>query len=252
MIRIGSFGTNFEIKLLCVFLIVIVCIYDWKIKKRADYWWILITGTIVWTLVEFYLQRSSIRLMEAHTLFGAKIPFWFSILIQGSSEGATIAIIGIFFGDRLLEKKTRYFWGMIYILLTGVVIFLTWNEHLPSASIGQNVSSRREIFNPLTVSLLVGITIFDLLWLRRLTGEIRNRGWMMIGVIIFSSTCWTIAAILANTRFIEMGLISNLHRAPLGIEAAGFFWDVVVELGFAYLLFFAIPMEFGLIKTANS
>ncbi|MFX1339888.1 MAG: hypothetical protein ACFFDK_14845, partial [Promethearchaeota archaeon] len=53
LIRGGSFGNDWGQKLIVAIIGIIACMYDYKTnEKRLDYFWVFITGTIIWSAVE--------------------------------------------------------------------------------------------------------------------------------------------------------------------------------------------------------
>jgi hypothetical protein len=137
MIRGGLFGEDFTIQFLLSVAAFVVCLADWRMHRRKDYFWVFITGSVVWTLAELVLQLTQTRELGTTYLFGIPIPFALSVILQGMAEGAAIAILGICIGDLLLAKSSRKA-GMIAfaIILAGITIVSSRNTPRPSTWAG--------------------------------------------------------------------------------------------------------------------
>jgi len=74
MIREGSFGEDFGLKLIISIIGLLICIYDWRTNdKRKHYFWVFITGTIIWSFAELVLQMADIRVLHEKDLFGIDV-----------------------------------------------------------------------------------------------------------------------------------------------------------------------------------
>ena len=56
MIRGGSFGEDFGIKLVLGVGALIASIYDWRKNKRFDYLWVYLFATMIWAGAELIIQ----------------------------------------------------------------------------------------------------------------------------------------------------------------------------------------------------
>lgn len=241
MIRDGSYGSNFLVKLINSIVCLTICLVYKKVKKRNDYFWIFLTGTFLWTLVEVVLQLTGARETPQVFLFGWELPMFLQVLIQGISEGAFVAILGILFADLFLEKKSR---------IWGAILFLAYNSYLVVdnllrsnvfKNVGGDVTSRRDMFTPASIIYLSIMIIIGIIWFIKADRESRIRGLMMMGVLIVMVTAWTATQVWANTRWIEIGPLSDLTRAPPIIEILVLAYDIIVEICLAYLPYYAIP-----------
>jgi hypothetical protein len=265
MIRGGIFGYEFSIKLLITIFAIYLCYYDWKTNdKRLDYFWVLLIGTIIWSLAEFLLQLVGIRELHEKYLFGFDITYWFwlTIPLQGISEGAFIAVLSLFVGDRFLSKVKKREGIFIFlgysIIRYGIVYGLLFiiGDNFLDVNIGDpNVPSRRDIFTiPSIIYLAVLITPF-VYWFIRADKNSRKRAIIMFYVMFFNVTIWTILEWLTGQRWIEVGIKTsegtflNLMRASPLIELLSIAYDVIIEIVLIYMTFLAIPYLLGLIKS---
>ncbi|MCP4760706.1 MAG: hypothetical protein GY870_02920 [archaeon] len=244
MIRNGSFGSEWEFKLVMSLLAVFLCFVDYLMKnKRKDYFWVFIYGTIIWGGVEFVLQLTAERDIHQAFLFGIELPLIIACLFQGMSEGAYVAVLGVFVGDRIIntEKKDRII-GLGYYFVWNVwVIIRTFLQAVSSKDIGGDVASRRAMFTPKAIIFLFIMVVISIYWLWRADKQTRKRGIYMYLVMFIFATIWTIAEFYANTRWIESGTLENLVQAEPLIEFAALAFDVVIEIAGAYVPFLAIP-----------
>jgi hypothetical protein len=71
----------------------------------------------------------------------------------------------------------------------------------------------------------------------------------MLAVMVIFAAVWTVAEVVANVRWIEVGAPGDYSLAPPALAFGAFAWDVVAEIGLMYVPFLAIPHIFGAIKT---
>src|SRR5271157_3356556 len=252
MIRNGEFGTDFETKFFLVILGIGICFYDWYSHgKRKDYFWVFIVGTIIWTLTEFSQQSSGVREMAAGTLFGVQLPRIVSNIIQGSSEGAFIAIMGLFVADRLLEHDKRQK-VLAIVFYSGFILYTIIGTALQAVSfkdVGASVASRRDMLAPMALVFLSSCLALIIIFLMKYPyPAVKKRCICMLAIMAIFATIWTISDVLANTRWIEVGTFGTSTEAPPLIEFSALAWDVLVEIAGAYVPFLIIPYLFKLIK----
>ncbi|MBN2080175.1 MAG: hypothetical protein JW838_14495 [Spirochaetes bacterium] len=247
MIRGGSFGTNFEIKLALGVIALAACLYDWRTRGRRDYLWIFLTGFIVWTGIELFIQARGVRAIVESRLFGMPLPMPCSAALRGISEGAAVAIIGIFFGDRIMGGGRRRAWSAAFIVILCVITLLVLAQGSAGANVGGEVPSRRNMFTSLSIVYMALMVAVDAAWLAGTDHRSRKRGVAMLLVMICFASAWTVAEYAANTRWIEIGGPSFTRASPM-VEFPALGYDVVVEIAVAYLPFFIIPSVLGLIS----
>lgn len=248
MIRGGSFGTNFEVKLAVGIIALAACLYDWRVKGRRDYLWIFLTGFIIWTGIELFIQARGVRAMVESRLFGMPLPMVCSAALRGLSEGAAVAIIGIFFGDRITSGVRRKAWVAAFITLLGMMALLVLAQGGAGVNVGGEVPSRRNMFTQLSVIYMALMVAIDAAWLMGTDPRSRRRGIAMLLVMILFATVWTLFEFIATTRWIEIGGFPSIRRASPAVEFLALGYDVVVEIAMAYLPFFIIPSVLGLIR----
>lgn len=261
MIRGGGFGEDFGSKLIMAIIGVLICVYDWKTNdKRKDYFWVFITGTIIWSSAELILQLAGTRALQEKYLFGLDVTnaLWLTIPLQGMSEGALVAVIGMVFGDRMLNKETRKTGIIIFIIVLGglSLSYLRYGINYDSVNAGNlKIPSRRDIFPLSAVIFIIILCSIALLWLATTDSYARKRGIMMDIIMAVFIAVWTLSEWLTGQRWIEVGTInsdgsySNLRRAPPLIEFGALAYDVLIEVSLIYVPFLAIPYLLGLIKT---
>lgn len=255
MIRGGTFGFDFNIKLIITIVTLLICFYDWKTKKRKDYFYIFIIGTIFWVCVETVLQLVGTRDMATNFLFGIEIPLLVSIPLQAVSEASFVAVLGIFIGERLLlrkkESKNRDSIEALialigFISLELITIFLIDGIKIPN--VGGEVPSRRNMFTIPSITFLAIMVLIDVIWLIKTNKEFRKRGFAIIIGMLFIAITFTLGGFLSGNRWIEVGTPPLYERAPPLIEFLALSYDAIVEITLAYVPYLAIPCLFGWIK----
>jgi hypothetical protein len=248
MIRNGNFGVGFEVKLVMSIAAVCVAILDWRLNHRRDYVIVFVFGTVIWGSIELLLQYAGTREIVDTTLFGAPLAPWLSALLRGTSEGATIAILGISAGDLLLNPRRRASGTIGFATVTGLVVTMVIMQAKPARDVGGDVASRRDMLTPATLVFLAAMVVVDIVWLWKAGVAARRRGLFMLIVMVAFSGIWTLAEYAANTRWIEMGTLPSLVEAAPLEEFAFLAWDVVVEIGLTYLPYLAIPCLLKMIR----
>lgn len=237
MIRAGSFGTDYLTKLFVLLFSLAICWYDWKKNKRKDYLYVFLIGTLIWFLVEFSIQIQGVRVTDAY-LFGMSLPIFFAALLRGAAEGGFVILFGLFFADRLKNKK----WLSIFILLT-LAFFIT-TIVTQGAITDKEVSSKRDLLNNNGLIYMAVMVLFDIFWLAKSNKEVRKRAFLSFLIMIIVTGAWTIAEFISGTRWIELGT----NFAPTYLQFLGLGYDVIVEIGLAYIPFLGLAYLLGLIK----
>ncbi|MEX2682558.1 MAG: hypothetical protein Q6373_013240 [Candidatus Sigynarchaeota archaeon] len=241
IIRGGSFGFNFDLKLVIDILAVLACIYDYRVNHRKDYFNIFLTATAICASFEIFIQLGGTRDMGDKYLFGFVIPLWISIPLQAMEEGGMIALLGILFGDRWIDTRTRKKWLFVFCGLLALAVTGTLLQSAPAPNVGGDVPSRRDMLTPGTLGFMFIVITINIAWFLKASGPVRVRTlYMLLSMVIFFSI-WTLAEWAANTRWIELGVTGNTSRAPPLVEFAALAWDTIVEISLVFMLGFYIP-----------
>ena len=267
MIRGGAFGFDFGYKLIIAIITILICFYDWKTNdKRLDYFYVFIFGTLIFIMAEIAMQFSGTRALQEKFLFGFNITtwLWLTIPLQAISEAAYIAILGIFFGDRIMEEETRKRWT-VYLILFNIlryiipaIVLLSMGHNYADVNAGDpRIPSRRDIFAIGTIFSISILSFIAIFWLAKTNTETRKRGLYLIYVMLVISVIWTIAEWITGQRWIEVGIknpggtYSNLRRADPLLEFVILAYDAIIEMTLIYTAFLAIPYLLKLIKSEN-
>ena len=249
MIRGGSFGLNWNLKLLITIITIITVIYDWKKNDRLDYLWIFLFGTIIWSFVELFLQAAEIRIMPEKFLFGIEIPLLISIPLQGISEGSALAVLGTFAADRIQIKETRKLTIISFVIFLCCLAFVSLRGQVQLPFVGIFVPSRRKLFTISSLVFLTSMVAIDIIFFIKADHKPRKRAFYLLIVMLTFATIWTVSEWLAGTRWIETGSFPFYNRAPPLIEFGGLAFDVIIEIVLAYVTFLAIPYMLNLIES---
>jgi len=258
IIRGGFFGWEFTLKLVYVVLGLVLCIYDWKKNNRKDYFWVLIFGTLLYLGSETMLFFFGGRVMQDKLLFGLDITnmTWLWIPLLSIGDVVVLAVIALFFADRLRNSETRKKWGIFFIIwlfcrdILPYLILVGLGSTFATISINDTfIPSRRNMIEIGTLTALPITIIIAVVWLIRTNKESRKRGLYMFGVMLILMTVWTFGEWLAGQRWIEVGPEEGpwtLAHPP--IQIGMLLYDIVVEMGLFTLSFLAIPSLLKLIK----
>ena len=259
IIRGGFFGWEFTHKLLYVIFGLILCIYDWKKNKRKDYFWVVVFGTLLYIGSEMMLYFFKGRIMQQKLLFGIDISsmFWLWIPLLSMGDVVMLAVITIFFADRIREAETRKKWSILFIIwlvcrdVIPYLIFFSLGYRFDTVPDGYDlIYSRRNMTETGTLISLSLFVVISVVWLIRTNKKARKRGLYMIGVMIILMTVWSFGEWFSGQRWIEVGLEGGpWTHAPPFLEFGIFVYDIVIEMGLFTLCFLAIPSIFKLIKS---
>ena len=254
MIRGGSFGFDFNVKLALTLITILICLYDWKKNKRWDYFWVFLIGAIIWSLIELFNQLTGQRNMPNAILFGFEIPDYVAIPLQGISEGAFVAVLGLFIADRLFNKA-KWIGGLIGVLI--IIVPSALNLILNGIQIPEVgnplIPSRRQMFTPAATIFFAIMVIITVVWLWKTNPEFRKRAYLLFISMLIIALIFTVFEYIGGTRWIEVGPLEGpWSRALPLIEFGALTYDIVVEIALAYMPFFAIPCALKLIRSAKT
>lgn len=262
MIRGGSSGSDWGSKLIIAIIASVVCIYDYKTnEKRLDYFWVYLTSSLIWSGVELLAQLGGTRVFQEKYLFGINVTnsLWLTIPIQGMAEAGAIAILGLFFADRIIDKDTRKRNLILFVILMSFMLLMLRNGiNYNNVNAGGKVHSRREFSRFIISFFMLMLIAPGIYWLSTTDSEHRKRGLFMLYVMIIFGAWWNFLSWLSGDRWIEVGVrnsdgsYSNLRRADPLAEFLLLTYDAIIEIAFAYLTFLAIPYLLGLIKIEDS
>lgn len=266
-VGVGPFNTDFNVKF--VFLVATVCLvlYDWRISKRTDYFWVAVFGTAIWSAAESVLQLGGFRAFQQNYLFGIPLPLFVAIPFQGLVEGGFIAVTCLFFGDRVREEKTRWMSIIGFSVLMVALFGGAFINGIQVPNYGGEVPSRRNM-TPIIPLVFLGLLTYANIaffiihprprWEGRRLGTYlkikptksdRMRGWYLFILMTIFGTVWTLAEYLAGTRWIEVGVVGDTRHAPPIIEFLALAFDIVIEITVAYIPFYTLPLGLGLIAS---
>jgi hypothetical protein len=259
IIRGGFFGWEFTHKLLYIIFGLVLCIYDWKKNKRKDYFWIFIFGTLLYLGSEIMLFLFEGRVMQEKFLFGIEITdmqgLWIPLLAVG--DVVMLAVIALFFADRIRQSETRKKWGILFIVwvfcrdvLPYIILFGFGNSFDTISEGDPLIYSRRnmiEVGTLIALSIMVGIAI---IWLVKVDKKPRKRGLYMIGLMLILMTVWSFGEWFSGQRWIEIGPEEGpWDLAPPLLQFAMFAYDIVIEMALFTVCFLAFPSFLKLIKS---
>ncbi|MHA2280502.1 MAG: hypothetical protein ACXAC5_06595 [Promethearchaeota archaeon] len=259
IIRGGFFGWEFTLKLVYIILGFILCIYDWKKNNRKDYFWVFIFGTMLYLGSEIMLFFFGGRVMQQKLLFGMDITsiHWLWIPLLSVGDVVVLAVIALFFADRIRETGTRKKWGIIFIfwlflrdVLPYIILFSFGNTFATISEGNPLIFSRRNMIETGTLISLSLFVIIVVVWLIRTNKNARKRGLYMFGIMLILMTVWSFGEWFSGQRWIEVGTEGGpWTQAQPFLEFGMFLYDIVIEMGLFTLSFLAIPAIFKLIKS---
>lgn len=252
MVRGSAFGSEFNFKLALCLVTVGLVAWDRYRNKRWDYAWVLLVGAVLLTLAEIYMQLRGTRSLPDRVLFGRELPLAVSALLQGISEGAFVAVFGLFFADRILQRKSRK-QALVGLGLTMCLVALLVVLRAAHSDSSGQAAGRRDIAAVGPLMLLVLVLAFDTwFWWRR--PQFRRRSLLMAAAMLALVATWTVTSTLTGGRWVKVpGATSgSFQRASAAVSISALTFDVVFEVVMASVPFFAIPALLGLMKPSPS
>ena len=241
IVRKGNFATNGNTKIMYCFLTLVFCIDDYYKNKSTDCISIMLGSTLIWSFIELLLHLSNTRVIKPMyvNFFGSKkyLNKYLGIFLQGFQEGGFITTFGLYFGDRMFKLK--------YIILLNIITyFIILDIILKNSTI---TSSKRQINTIPSLSFIGAITLYNIYCLYNNFSDF-YRQMMMFLLMIYISTVWTFIAWLKGFRTVEIYIKNNNSRIDnqqYNKKSINIFdeflilgYDVVFEIGIAYMLFY--------------
>lgn len=248
MVRGSVFGSDFNSKPVFCLITFGLVVWDRFRFKRWDYAWVLLVGTVILTLVEISIQLRGTRSLPDRVLLGEHLPLVASALLQGISEGAFIAVFGLFFADRILSRRSRIQALTALAITVLLVALLVVLQARPTDGSGQ-AAGRRDMTAVGPLVLLMLVLAFDVwFWWRR--PQYRVRSVMMAAVMLGLVAVWTTASAATGGRWVELpgSTSGSFERASSAVTISGLTFNIVFEIVLAAVPFFAIPALLGLIR----
>lgn len=234
IIRYGNFATNGNIKLLYGTLSLLLGVSDYMTRGSSDCLVILVGSTTIWSGVECYLHLSGTRIIKPMKLilrgYTYTTPLWVSLVVQGLQEGGLITTLGLYFGDRIWDPPSIF---MFHVFLLFSIINVCSQTNLPK-------SSKRLVNTNASMGFIGFVTTYDIYVLATANRSIYNRQLSMLLVMIYFSAWWTCATWWVGSRGVEV-IDPNVNLIEYRSSMTTFMvftYDVVFEIGFAYLFFY--------------
>ncbi len=239
IIRTGSFANDANKKLLYSLFSVTLCLDDYFSNRSLDCTKIMCGSSFVWTIIEICLNVSRTRVIKPmHLTIGShkyRLSKYTGILLQGIQEGGVVTTFGLYFGDRL--SNVNYF-----IMLQIFTAYIAYTVHTKRRSAKNAcIASRRQINTWTSLGLMGAVTIFNCINMYRSSDAVRQL--KMLAVMCYVSGIWTSLSSMRNSRRVEVVAENSTGRIVLPYHYWSTFgvlsYDVFVEIGFAYLTFYA-------------
>jgi len=249
IIRKGDFATNANTKIIYCIFSSILCVDDYINRNSYDCVFILCGSTTIWSCIEMYLHISKTRIIKPMSISfnNSKIQVStpIGILLQGFQEGGFITTLGLYYGDRIHEP--------FYLLHMHILIILMVTQMFFKSNVSK--SSKRQINTVGSVGYISTVTLYNIhhYWYYP---EHQLRQTYMFATMIYICSFWTFFAWLFKFRQVEVYIKNNVdiidnHEFPYNIVQkynilpatnmetfCVLAYDVIFEIGFAYVFFY--------------
>jgi hypothetical protein len=236
IIRTGDFATDANKKIIYILLSCLLCLHDSIMNKNTEYFAVMIGSSIIWTLIELYLNKQKIRIIKPMKITWNKetkiLNKYVGISLQGTQEGGVVTIIGLYFGDRFNSIYYQCFYHLL-------ILYMTINMVKKKANI--KTLSKRQVNTPGSLCLMGGAVLFNT-WIIMNNKSHFYRELNMFASMIYISSIWTIISYYKNFRKVEVHLYNNdkyIRKKENWIDAFLILgYDVIFEIGIAYITFY--------------
>ena len=246
IVRGQGFGSDFTPKLIASTIAIALVIWDWCRQRRTDYAYVFLVGTVLWACAELFLAIQGIRDMPIRILMGKPIGLPLSVLIQGMSEGAFVAVTGLFVGDRILNRSSRI--GGFQLGVCALVAISASVVRSRQFLESKQAWSRRDVLDPRALTALMLMILIVIVFF------VAYRAWRKRIAIMFfcmaaMAAVWTIMQVMSGGRWVEIDVAGHgyTHASP-SITVAVLAFDAVVEIAFIYSSFLAIPVALRFLR----
>jgi len=246
MIRNGDFATNANTKVIYGLVSSVLCIDDYISRNSSDYVIVLVGSTTIWSFVELYLHMSKTReIKPMYIMIGSRkiqLSRTVGIVLQGFQEGGFITTLGLYFGDRIYEFKSQIHMH-IFISLVVANIFTKTNKVK---------SSKRQINTKGSLAFIGGVTLYNM-YMCYSHPEHIERQLSMFAAMVYICSYWTFFTWYRGFRYIEVYEPQKIEHTANANETLQKYivkrasnwetfcvlaYDVVFEIGVAYVLFY--------------
>jgi hypothetical protein len=171
------------------------------------------------------------------------LPTALGALLQGVQEGGVVTAVGLYYGDRICDITIL---ARLHLFIA-VVIANVW---MRDTNVGTNVvASKRQVNTSGSMMLIIAATAFDMMMLWKHPEHI-YRQMAMLSVMVYICAWWTFVAWYRGFRSVEVHVKrdtrENDHQEYIMKSAtttelfAVLGYDVLFEVGIAYLVFYNI------------
>ena len=236
IIRKGDFATNANKKIIYIFLGLGLCIHDYYVNNKNEYFRLMVGSSILWTCIELFLNEQQIRIIKPMKLYYQEKSYnlnkYVGITLQGIQEGGVVTIIGLYFGDRFYS----IFYQFLYHLLIGYMV-----SNMVSKESNTKVLSKRQINTWLSLLIMSSATLWNGVILYYRPQHI-TRVFNMFLSMIYISGIWTYISYYKGFRQVEVCINENNYYYTKGENWVDAFfilgYDVIFEIGIAYITFY--------------
>jgi hypothetical protein len=196
------------------------------------------------------------RDMQGQLLFGMDINSmpWLWIPLLAIGDVVVLAVIALFFADRIRVSETRKKWGIVFIVwvflrdVLPYLILFGLGDNFDTIIVG-DYYSRRNMIEIGTLIALSTMIVIGIIWLVKTDKKSRKRGLYMIGIMLILMIVWSFGEWFSGQRWIEVGPEEGPWTlAPPLLQFGMFLYDIVIEMGLFTVCFLAVPYLLKLIK----
>lgn len=245
MIRNGFLGPDYSSKIGSFIIAVVLILYDGLTRKRLDYLWAMIVGTVLWVLLEWCLIESGVREYQEGYLGGKLLGFWSALIIRCSQECGFLMVSTMFQGDRLFNcmkgKKSPFkAWRrMVEFIVVFLLLSLSGTVNMLSGAKEERMVGSAEVFGRRNMTHIVSVILFLITTIVPIVLCIvfRNKKYFLrrtIGITLFVTWISGLGMVIEythNARWVEVGSYPDYIALPTsGHMLLAFLYDLIIEV----------------------
>lgn len=222
----------------------------WRAPNPTDYAVIFLSSGLLFTLMEFRIDRLGIRKSELH-LSDKALPPLLNCALRGFTEGTGYCVPAFFFADHLARGEDALAWGVLagfaalWSAYSGLMDLKDVRALPPEERV---IVSRRFMTAPRLVMIVAFNASACLAAFFLMSAPWRAHGFAFLFGTFFVAAMFFLINGLLGVRLIERRdeASGEIVRASAPFTVVAFTYDCLFEMAFIFAPFYLIPYALGL------
>ncbi len=244
MIRTFDHGGYYETRLILMAINLLIACYFVYYKRDRRFLLMFASGAILQTFIEYVLQFGGLRSsVHSISIFGGLVSPLVGPIIQGFTEGGSLAMFAFWFADLRSSQAGLKRW--LPLICLGIVIA---GLSFTAGSVARNspISSARPMFAPISI-FSVTTVIFASLWISWRKEELAGLANYYAGILLFAFLNYEPLHAM-GARYIGVLSGAQYFAAAMPAQILVMLLSHLFEAAGGKLHYFIIPLALGLVK----